>query len=154
MTTIPTTGVSLKVKVFVILLTVATVVAFSVFFFKLVNKISSSAKSSSPTKVTSPAAENSWAHELRLVGDKLKAVGLQKQAIDQYSKFLQYANVDSKTRALVSQEVAELYVDLGDCREGLVWLYRAQVAGPSQEQMQSLESQTNTCLKAIKSEQP
>lgn len=152
MTKIPTTGVSLKVKIFVILLTVVTAVAFSVFFFKLVNKISSSAKSSTPAKVISPTTKIYWAHELRLVGDKLKAVGLQKQAIDQYSIFLQFANVDSKTRALVSQEVAELYIELGDCHEALVWLYRAQAAGPSQEQMQSLESQINTCLKAIKSE--
>jgi hypothetical protein len=160
MTKIPINGVSLKIKVFVILLTVITVVAFSVFFFKLVSKISSSAKSSSsfktssPAKVASPVAEDSWAHELQIVGDKLKKAGLKKQAIEQYSQFLQYTSVDPKTRSQVSQTVAELYIELGDCREALVWLYRAQVAGPSTEQKPVLEMQIDSCLKDISSERP
>lgn len=154
MTKIPTTGVSLKIKIFVILLTVLTVVAFSVFFFKLVSKISSSARTASPVKVASPVAENSWAHELQIVGDKLKKAGLKKEAIEQYSQFLHLTSVDSNTRAGVSQTVAELYVELGNCRQALVWLYRAQVAGPEAEQMLALETQIAACLKDIKSEQP
>jgi len=160
MTKIPTTGVSLKIKVSVILLTVATVVAFSVFFFKLVNKISSSAKASSalktssPVKVASPVAEQSWAPELQIVGDKLKKAGLKKEAIEQYSQYLHHSSVDSKTRAQVSETVAELYVELGDCSQGLVWLYRAQVAGPEAEQMQALEAQIAACLKVVKPERP
>jgi hypothetical protein len=160
MNKIPTAGVSLKIKVFVILLTIVTVVAFSVFFFKLVSKIASSAKTSSslktssPTKVTSPEAQDLWTHELQIVGDKLKSAGLKKQAIEQYAQFLQYTSVDSKTRSQVSQTVAELYVELGDCREALVWLYRAQVAGPSVERRTALETQINTCLKDISSERP
>lgn len=154
MTKIPITGVSLKIKVFVILLTVVTVVAFSVFFFKLVSKISSSARTASPVKATSPAAENSWAHELQIVGDKLKKAGLKKEAIEQYSQFLQLTSVDSNTRAGVSRTVAELYVELGNCRQGLAWLYRAQVADPRAENMPALEAQIAACLKDVKPERP
>jgi hypothetical protein len=154
MTKIPTTGVSPTVKIFVIILTVVTIVAFSVFFFKLVSKFSSSAKTSSPVKVTSPVAANSWAHELKIVGDKLKKAGLKKEAIEQYSQFLQYTSVDSDTRAGISQAVAELYMELGDCRQGLVWLYRAQVTGPEAEQMRALETQIAACLKEVQSERP
>jgi len=154
MTKIPDTGVSPIIKFFVIFLTVITVVAFSVFFFKLFTKISSSAKPSSPVKVASPVAKDSWAYELRMVGDKLKKAGLKKEAVEQYAKFLQHAGVDSTTRALVSGTVGKLYRELGDCRQALVWLYRAQVAGPESGQIKALESQIAACLKEVKSGRP
>jgi hypothetical protein len=154
MTKIPDSGVSPKVKIFVVFLTVMTVVAFSVFFFKLVNKLSASGETSPPTQAAPPVAKNSWVHELQTVGDKLKKAGLKKQAIEQYSKFLQLAGVDAKTRALVSETVAELYVELGDCRQGLVWLYRAQVAGPGAGRAEALETRIDACLKVVKTERP
>jgi len=154
MTKIPDASVSPKIKFFVILLTVTTVVAFSVFFFKLFTKISSPAKPSSPAKIASPVAKDSWAYELRMVGDKLKQAGLKKEAIEQYAKFLQHPNMDSTTRARVSGMVGKLYRELGDCRQALVWLYRAQVAGPESGQIKALEAQIAACLKEVKSERP
>ncbi|GJL78415.1 MAG: hypothetical protein NPINA01_14040 [Nitrospinaceae bacterium] len=150
----PDSGVSLKIKVFVILLTIVTVIAFSAFFLRLIIKFSSSAKTSSSEKVSSQVIEESWHQELQVVGDKLKKAGLRKQAIEQYSEFLQRARVDSKTRAQVSETIGELYVELGDCRAGLAWFYRAQAAGPDAGRVQGLESQIAACLKEINSSQP
>ena len=109
----PTDGVSPTIKILVVGLTIVTILAFTVFFYKLVGK------------VTSPSKERPWALELRVVGDKLKKAGLHRQAASQYAKFLENDNIDLKTRALVSQTLGELYTELGDCKSALVWLYQA-----------------------------
>ena len=144
----PDDGVSSKIKIFVILLTIITVVAFIAFFFKLISKFSS------PTKISTPDNPVSRAQELRIVGDKLKKAGLKKLAIEEYIKFLQRAEADSKTRAEVSQTLGEIYAELEDCRQGLVWFYRAQVAGPDSSSKDALESQIDACLKEINSGRP
>ena len=138
----PNDGVSPGIKIFVVILTVITAVTFAVFFFKVVGKMTSSSK------------EKPWALHLKIVGDKLKEAGLKRQAVVQYTKFLQHEAVDLKTRALVSQTLGELYITLGDCSSALVWFYQAQVAGPDPAAKEKLESQIATCLKEIKSGQP
>lgn len=138
----PTDGVSPAIKILVVGLTVVTVVAFTVFFYKLVGK------------VTSPSKERPWALELQVVGDKLKKAGLHRQAAIQYAKFLENDNIDLKTRALVSQTLGELYAELGDCQSALVWLYQAEVAGPDPADEKAVAAQIATCLKKIDSGRP
>jgi hypothetical protein len=133
----PKDGVSPTIKLLVIGLTILTVIAFSVFFYKLVSKVTSSGK------------ERPWALELRVVGDKLKKAGLPRQAADLYARFLENENIDLKTRALVSQTLGGLYVELGDCQSALVWLYQAEVAGPDPTAKETLTAQIATCLKKI-----
>jgi hypothetical protein len=138
----PNDGVSPAIKLIVVGLTILTVIAFSVFFYKLVSKVTSSDK------------ERPWALELQVVGDKLKKVGLHKQAADLYARFLDNENIDLKTRAVVSQTLGELYTELGDCHSALVWLYQAEVAGPEPADKETLAAQIAICLKKVKSEQP
>jgi hypothetical protein len=138
----PTDGVSPTIKILVVGLTIVTVLAFTVFFYKLVGK------------VTSPSKERPWALELRVVGDKLKKAGLHRQAARQYAKFLENDNIDRKTRALVSQTLGALYTELGDCPSALVWLYQAEVAGPDPADEKTLASQIATCLKEVNSGRP
>ena len=135
-------GVSPAIKIFVILLTLVTVVAFIVLAVKLVSKITSSAK------------VKPWALELRVVGNKLKDAGLYRQAAGQYEKFLDYERIDLKTRAEVSQTIGELYKTLGDCGSALVWFYQAEVAGPAPADKENLDSQIAVCLNEVKSGQP
>ncbi len=142
MSPIPENGVSPIVKISVVILTVLTVVAFSVFFFKLVGKVTSSKKA------------QPWALELRGVGDKLKDAGLNKQAVAQYKKFLEHGGIDLKTRAVVSQTLGKLYVTLGDCDEALVWFYQAEAAGPAPADKDSLDSQITKCLGEVQSRRP
>lgn len=136
----PKDGVSPGIKIMVVGLTVLTVIAFSVFFFKLVGK------------VTSSPEEKPWAFELRMVGDKLKEAGLHRQAVAQYTKFLEHDEIDLKTRAEVSQTLGELYVTLDDCGEALVWFYQAEAAGLADKE--SLESQIAHCLQEVNSGRP
>lgn len=105
---IPNEGVSSAIKIFVVILTVITAVTFAVFFFKVVGKMTSSSK------------EKPWALQLKIVGDKLKEAGLKRQAVTQYTKFLEHEDVDLKTRALVSQTLGELYIGLSDCRSAQI----------------------------------
>ncbi len=142
MNPLPSSGVSPAIKIGVIALTVITAVAFSVFFYKLVSKVTSSPK------------EKPWALELRGVGDKLKEAGLHRQAIAKYTQFLAHEGIDLKTRASVSQTVGELNKTLGDCGEALVWFYQAEAAGPDPADKESLKSQVATCLKEVKSGRP
>ena len=138
----PNDGVGPGIKIFVVILTIITAVTFAVFFFKVVGKVTSSSK------------EKPWALHLKIVGDKLTEAGLKKQAVAQYTKFLEHEDVDLKTRALVSQTLGELYIKLGDCSEALFWFYQAQVAGPDPADKEILGSQIATCLKEVKSGQP
>lgn len=135
-------GVSPGIKIFVVILTVVTAVTFAVFLFKMVGK------------VTSSSQEKPWVLQLQMVGDKLKEAGLKKQAVAQYTKFLEQEDVDLKTRSRVSQTLGELYISLGDCSSALVWLYQAQVAGPGPADKETLESQIAACLKKVKSGRP
>jgi hypothetical protein len=135
-------GVSPAIKIFVIILTIVTVLAFIVLAFKLVSKI------------TSSAIEKPWALELRVVGDKLKEAGLHRQAIAQYAKFIEYEDIDLKTRSKVSQTMGELYQTLGNCGSALVWFYKAEVAGPAPTDKTTLDFQIATCLAEVKSGQP
>ncbi len=136
-------GVSPSIKIFVIALTVLTMVAFLVLAFKLVGKMTSSTEEEKP-----------WALEIRVVGDKLKEAGLHRQAIAQYAKFLENEDIDLKTRAKVSQTVGELYKTRGDCGSALVWFYQAEVAGPAPADKTTLDFQIAACLKEVKSGQP
>jgi hypothetical protein len=138
----PKDGVSPTIKILVVGLTIVTVIAFTVFFYKLVSK------------VTLPSKKRPWAVELRVVADKLKNAGLHRQAANQYAKFLENDSIDRKTRALVSQTLGELYTELGDCPSALVWLYQAEVAGPDPADKKDLASQIASCLKEVNSGRP
>lgn len=139
---IPKDGVSPAIKFLVVGLTILTVIAFSVFFYKLVGKVTTSPK------------ERPWALELRVVGDKLNKAGLHIQAADLYARFLANENIDRKTRALVAQTLGELHAELGDCQSALVWLYQAEVAGPEPANKKTLATQIAACLKEINSARP
>lgn len=136
-------GVSPAIKILVVGLTIITMLAFIVFAFKLVGKTTSA-----------PKEEKPWALELRVVGDKLKEAGLNRQAANQYEKFLEYEEIDLKTRARVSQTLGELHTTLGDCGSALVWFYQAEVAGPAPADKTTLDFQIATCLEEVKSGRP
>ncbi|MFQ5449053.1 MAG: hypothetical protein ACE5E9_00400 [Nitrospinaceae bacterium] len=138
----PKDGVSPRIKILVLSLTVLTVFAFGVFFFILAGKI------------VSPSKEKPWTYKLLAVGEKLQHAGLRKEAIDLYARFLDREKVDLKTRARVSLTIGKLYKELGNCRKGLTWFYQAEAAGPDPSRENILKSQIDTCLKEVRSHKP
>jgi hypothetical protein len=143
--TIPGDGVSKKLKAFVIILTVLTLVAFVALFARFINK------PLVPTK-NMPAVQESISNqslidEYQTVGTRLMNSGLKGQAIDQFIKVWELLKVDRKERANAAQTVGRLYADLDNCREALVWLFRAEISSSDQTMTPLIDA----CLEKVRS---
>ena len=104
--------------------------------------------------VNSPENKLERQQHLRIVGDKLKNSGLNEQAIDQYIKYLDTTKLDILPRASVAHTVGELYTELNNCREALVWLFSAETAGPTYQRADELAKHIDRCLTQINSPEP
>ncbi len=132
--------ISRNIKIPVILLTLATLIAFAVFFVKL-----------SSSLLGHPEV---WGPQMQMVGDKLKSAGLKEQAITQYIKFLELREIDLKIRARVAQTVGQLYIELDNCPEAMSWLFQAETIGPAPSQNDILTRHIDFCLQKIKQPLP
>ena len=132
--------ISRNIKIPVILLTLATLIAFAVFFVKL-----------SSSLLGHPEV---WGPQMQMVGDKLKSAGLKEQAITQYIKFLELREIDLKIRARVAQTVGQLYIELDNCPEAMSWLFQAETIGPAPSQNDILTQHIDFCLQKIKQPLP
>ena len=131
-------GVSPAVKISVIILTVVTIVTFAVFIFKV------------SMQMSGPSAEKTQLNVYKTVGDRLRSDGLKDQAIGQYKLFLSQGKVDSLTRAQVSQFIGELYSEMNNCGEAMVWFYHAEASGLNEEKKPALEASISICKNKIK----
>ena len=132
--------ISRNIKIPVILLTLATLIAFAVFFVKLSSSLSGSLEV--------------WGPQMQVVGDKLKSAGLKEQAITQYIKFLELREIDLKIRARVAQTVGQLYIELDNCPEAMSWLFQAETIGLVPSQNDILTRHSDFCLQKIKQPLP
>ena len=118
---IPADGVSKKLKIVVIMLTVLIFLAFIALFNKFSNR---------PTSENVPAVQKPrLSNEYQEVGTRLINAGLKEQAIDQFIKVWQMQKIGSVERSKAAQTVGRLYADLGNCQEALVWLFRTEASG-------------------------
>jgi len=135
-------GLSNKIKVPIIILTLITLCAFGAMFIKIAYSVSS------------PKINLNNQQYLRNVGDKLKNNGLNEQAIDQYIKYLDTTKTDALTRSTVAHTVGELYMELNNCREALIWLFRVETMGPAYQRADELKKHIDICLIQIRSPEP
>ena len=133
---------SYKIKIPIIILTLITVCAMGALFIKIAYSVSSSEKQS-----------NSYQYLLK-VGDKLRNKGLHEQAIDQYIKYLEKTKINTSPRAFVAHTVGELYMELSNCQEALVWLFQAEEAEKTYRRTDELKKHIDTCLTKINSSKP
>ena len=133
---------SYKIKIPIIILTLITVCAMGALFIKIAYSINSSEKKS-----------DSYQY-LRNVGDKLRDKGLHEQAIDQYIKYLEKTKINTSPRALVAHTVGELYMELSNCQEALVWLFQAEEAEKTYHRTDELKKHIDTCSTKINSLKP
>ena len=133
---------SYKIKIPIIILTLITVCAMGAFFIKIAYSVSSSGKQSDSYKY------------LLKVGDKLRNKGLHEQAIDQYIKYLEKTKINTSPRALVAHTVGELYMELSNCQEALVWLFQAEEAEKTYHRTDELKKHIDTCSTKINSLKP
>jgi len=135
-------GLSYKIKIPIIILTLITVCAMGALFIKIAFSVSSSEKQS-----------DSYQYLLK-VGDKLRNKGLHEQAIDQYIKYLEKTKINTSPRAFVAHTVGELYMELSNCQEALVWLFQAEEAEKTYRRTDELKKHIDTCLTKINSSKP
>ena len=133
---------SYKIKIPIIILTLITVCAMGAFFIKIAYSVSSSEKQSDSYKY------------LLKVGDKLRNKGLHEQAIDQYIKYLEKTKINTSPRAFVAHTVGELYMELSNCQEALVWLFQAEEAEKTYHRTDELKKHIDTCSTKINSSKP
>jgi len=133
---------SYKIKIPIIILTLITVCAMGTLFIKIAYSVSSSEKQS-----------DSYQYLLK-VGDKLRNKGLHEQAIDQYIKYLEKTKINTSPRAFVAHTVGELYMELSNCQEALVWLFQAEEAEKTYHRADELKKHIDTCLATINSLEP
>ena len=133
---------SYKIKIPIIILTLITVCAMGALFIKIAYSVSSSEKPS-----------DSYQYLLK-VGDKLRNKGLHEQAIDQYIKYLEKTKINTSPRAFVAHTVGELYMELSNCQEALVWLFQAEEAEKTYRRTDELKKHIDTCLTKINSSKP
>ena len=134
---IPDDGVSRKLKVGVYILTGITLFAFVAFFVKLTTKEN---RSNKQEKILIDPRIS----ELKKAGERLQQAALLEQALDQYIEVWELENANSLTRAEAASTAGKLYLKLGNCNEGLVWLFRAEAANP--EKTTELQPLIDTCI--------
>ena len=134
---IPDDGVSRKLKVGVYILTGITLFAFVAFFVKLTTKEKRSNKQEK--FLIAPRIS-----ELKKAGERLQQAALLEQALDQYIEVWKLENSNSLARAEAASTAGKLYLKLGNCNEGLVWLFRAEAANP--EKTVELQPLIDTCI--------
>lgn len=134
---IPDDGVSRKLKVGVYILTGITLFAFVAFFVKLTTKENRSNKQEK--FLIDPRIS-----ELKKAGERLQEAALLEQALDQYIEVWKLENSNSFARAEAASTAGKIYLKLGNCNEGLVWLFRAEAANP--EKTAELQPLIDTCI--------
>ena len=135
-------GISYKIKIPIIILTLVTLAAMGALFIKIAFSVNSSENKSDTYQY------------LRNVGDKLKSKGLHEQAIDQYVKYLEKTKINTSPRAFVAHTVGELYMELSNCQEALVWLFQAEEVEKTYHRTDELNKHIDTCLTKINSLKP
>ena len=134
---IPDDGVSRKLKVGVYILTGITLFAFVAFFVKLTTKEN---RSNKQEKILIDPRIS----ELKKAGERLQQAALLEQALDQYIEVWKLENSNSLARAEAASTAGKLYLKLGNCNEGLVWLFRAEAANP--EIAVELQALIDSCI--------
>ena len=135
-------GLSYKIKIPIIILTLIMLGAMGVLFIKIALSINSSEIKS-----------DSYQY-LRNVGDKLKDKGLHEQAIEQYIKYLEKTKINNGSRTMVAHTIGQIYMELSNCQEGLVWLFQAEEEETTYHRTDELKKHIDTCLARINSLEP
>ena len=130
---------SYKIKIPIIILTLITVCSMGALFIKIAYSVSSSEKQS-----------DSYQYLLK-VGDKLRNKGLHEQAIDQYIKYLEKTKINTDSRAMVAHTIGQIYMELSNCQEGLIWLFQAEEEETTYHRADELKKHIDACSAKINS---
>ena len=130
---------SYKIKIPIIILTLITLAVMGALFIKIAFSVSSSEKKS-----------NSYQY-LRNVGDKLRDKGLHQQAIHQYIEYLEKTKINTASRTMIAHSIGQMYIELSNCQEGLMWLFQAEEEETTYHRVDELKKDIDICLTQVNS---
>jgi peptidyl-prolyl cis-trans isomerase C len=85
----------------------------------------------------------------RELANKLKSVGLAREAISQYEQYFTTASLDKKTRANLAYTIGELYLEEDNYEKALSWLYRVEMIDPETSLKSEVGSKIVHCLETL-----
>lgn len=100
-------------------------------------------------KVTSSGSVQEDTTLYRDLANKLKSVGLAKEALFQYEQYFTTAQLDKKTRANLAYTIGTLYLDEGNYEKALSWLYRVDMIDPDTPLKSEVGSKIVHCLESL-----
>ncbi len=126
------------IKVIVALLTLALLGGLGALAGKLILKVSSDGAQAPADK-----------ERLLPLAEKLEQAGLKDKAIKQYETYLQSALLPASQSVPLYIKLAELNIDLHDCREAMVWLFKAELADEKIKDDSAFQTHKQTCRQQI-----
>ncbi len=89
-----------------------------------------------------------------IINSSARDKGLHEQAIDQYIKYLEKTKINTASRAMVAHTIGQIYMELSNCQEGLIWLFQAEEGETTYHRAAELKKNIDTCLATINSLEP
>ncbi len=99
--------------------------------------------------MTGGAGPGQHTEALRDAGNKLRAVGLNKEATDLYTAYLNNETLDTGEKAKISFSLAKMYIDDSDYNEAIKWLYIAESLGGGFVDKAELDRKIVLCLEKL-----
>lgn len=87
--------------------------------------------------------------EQRALANKLKGVGLPKEAAEAFEQYLKTAGISEKERSNIAYNIGQLYMEAKEYEKALPWLYRVEIFDPKTKLASSVSSQIITCLERL-----
>jgi len=85
----------------------------------------------------------------RDLANKLKSVGITKEAIKQYENYCNTAQIDKRTRSNLAYTLGKLYIEEGNYERALSWLYRVDMIDPDNPLKSEVGSKIVHCLETL-----
>lgn len=97
-----------------------------------------------------PAQISTWASDKqREYANKLKAEGLNKEAIIEYEKYLNTSTVDPQTQANIYYTIGKMAEELGEYENALAHFYKVELIYPEIDFRQELDEHIVQCLEKM-----
>lgn len=85
----------------------------------------------------------------RELAGRLLAAGLADQAIEQYRRYLEEAQVSPDQHGQIAYTIGKLCMDRGRYEEALIWLYQVEILHPQTELVAETGSKIVACLERL-----
>lgn len=101
-------------------------------------------------EIVRPAQKITWSPDKqREYANKLKAEGLNKEAIAEYEKYLAMQNVDKETQSNIYYNIGKIAEESGDYEQALAFFYRVELVNPDINIKQELGEHIVACLEKM-----